>query len=130
MMIAKHNEKNLIKGILAVAVTGSLTIASAYVCKRSIIARKFVPKLFDSNISHPQFNAVKEASKAVNYATMLSGSLIAFLVSCASLGTGSGSLHNLACFMKANYAKDYSDMQVDPESAVFENKMLDILRKR
>lgn len=128
--VIAQNQANRRHGIAAVLVTGALTVSAAVVSRRSVLARRFIPKMFDANIRPPPFNSVREASKAVNYATMLSGSFFAFVLACASLATGSGSLPELGRVIKASYVKDYSGMEVDDESAAFEEKLSSALKGR
>ncbi|GMM52587.1 hypothetical protein DASB73_035500 [Starmerella bacillaris] len=129
--ILSHNNRNFSKGVIATLVAGALTISAASVCKRSIASRKFVPQLFNSNILPPPFNPIREASRAVNYATLLAGSFFAFTMSTMFLSNGVGTFSELGHVLTKKYSRtDYSSLPQDQESQEVEDKLTSLLNRK
>lgn len=124
----RHNNKNFQNGAILVLITGSVSVGSALLCRRSIVARRFVPKKFDSNIYPPQFSPVKDAAKAVVDATLLATSFFSFSVASAFWLFNVGSLPEMGRVLTTMYSPPRLE-KVDPESKKVEDSLNSWLSK-
>jgi len=117
--VRAKNDANFRKGGLSVAVTGAAAVLAALTCRRSVVARRFRPTMFQANVHPPPFNPMKDAARAVCDATVLAGSLFGLGVASAFWAYGVGTLPELGQVLSTRYQQRRSTDRAladDPES--------------
>lgn len=122
LRVIEHNNKNFKNGAISVLLTGSVAVGAAFLCRKSVSARRFIPRKFDSNIYPPQFSPVKDAAKAVVDATLLATSFFSFSVTSTFWLLNVGSLPELGKVLTTMYSPPRTD-KVDPESKKVEDSL-------
>ncbi|VVT58578.1 uncharacterized protein SAPINGB_P006279 [Magnusiomyces paraingens] len=116
------------KQMLGFLALGSLSITTALMGRKSVISRKYVPLLFDSNNRPPNFNLVKDAAVAVGIATTMTVSTFAFTAVGFAWITGISSAKDFSIKMKslmggAEKELQYLNAPEDPELEQLENSI-------
>ncbi|CAN6639531.1 hypothetical protein TRVA0_017S02102 [Trichomonascus vanleenenianus] len=121
-------EKRQLKQIIAFYGTGLAALGASLVVRRSVVARRYSPLMFDPNQRPPSFNMMKDAVQAVSNATMLSVSCFAFGIASVSWIADVGSIREFGLMMKeklggAERERELAKMPLEENVAEFEQSL-------